>query len=216
MNRLHWAVVAGLVCGTGFSAAVAAAEKPHVSVARVPDSTAATARLEGVMDAPAWAVQAVLCDLEAHPKFSPTSERVAVISDEAAAVVRQSPPGKRADVESQVVPGRRAAVCPGRTHVLNLLDYPFPLGNGWSLAAYEGAVTGSTFRLAFDTLAGPDKGAGEYVVEPLPDGRSSFRMRYVIDLGIKMPEFMLGWAMNKQLPKIFHSLQELAQAHAKR
>jgi hypothetical protein len=50
----------------------------------------------------------------------------------------------------------------------------------------------------------------------MPDGRSSFRMRYVIDLGVNMPEFMLGWAMNKQLPKIFESVQELAQAHAKR
>ncbi len=217
MHRVWMVVAAGFIVSLGLppSSAVAA-DAPRVSVARIPNSTAATARLEGEMDAPAWAVQAVLCDLEAHPKFSPTSELVAVVTDEEAAAIRQSPPRKRAAVESQVVPGRRVAECPGRTHVLSLLDYPFPLGDGWSLAVYEGAVTGTSFRLVFDTLAGPDKGAGEYRVDPLPDGRSSFRMRYVIDLGVKMPEFMLGWAMNKQLPKIFNSLQELAQAHAQR
>ena len=186
-------------------------EKPHVEVTKIPHSTAMIAKLDGEMDVPAAAVQAVLCDLENHTRFSPESERVAVLTEQEGRAIERSAPTKRSAVEPLVMPGRHRAQCPGATYVVNLLDFPFPMGNGWSVALYEGDMTGTTFRLRFDTLFGSDKGAGEYQVIPLSETRSRVRIRYDIDLGISLPRFLLDWTLNSRLPSMFAAIESEAR-----
>lgn len=208
-------VVLPVLCVAVLSPRAWGGEKPRVEVKKVAGSTAAIAKLDGELDVPAAAVQAVLCDLEGHPRFSESSERVAVVTDMEARAFEAAKPKKRSTVEPQVQPGRHRPACPGRTYVLNLLDFPFPMRDGWSMAVYDAAVSGTTFQMKFDTVIGSDKGAGVYTVTPISATRSHLVMVYNIDLGVPLPGFLFDWVMNSQMPGMFEAIGREAKKHVR-
>jgi hypothetical protein len=190
------------------------AGKLRVEVGKVPRSTAVTARLEGEIGAPAAAVQAVLCDLEGYPTFSKTTERVAILGDDEARELQRSPPDGRSAVEPLLRPGRHRAACPGRTYVLNLLDFPFPLRDGWAMAVYDAAVSGATFQIRYDMLVGSAKGSGEYAVTPIAPGQSRLVVTYRMDLGFSLPGFIIDWVLHTEMPHMFEAIERDARRRA--
>jgi hypothetical protein len=203
-------VLGALVLGPLATPARGADSKLHVDVKKVPGTTATLAKLDGEIDVPLAALQAVLCNLEGHTEFSDVTERVAVVTPEQAKEFEAAKPSDRDEIEPYVIPKRHSATCPGRTYVLTLMDFPFPIGDGWSLAVYDAASTEGTFRMKFDTVIGSDKGAGEYTATALSESRSRLVMEYNIDLGLPLPGFLLNYAVKTQLPGQFRAIAQEA------
>jgi hypothetical protein len=185
----------------------------RVEMSKVPNSTATIGKLDGEMDVPQSALQAALCDYEAHPRFSEVTERVAILTAEQAKAFKASKPKNRAAVEPQVIGGKNQPSCPGSTYVLSLMDFPFPMSDGWSLAVYDAVVTDGTFKMKFDTLIGSNKGSGQWTVTPISKSSSRLVMTYNFDLGVALPGFLLKWAMNSQMPSMFHAIEREAKKH---
>lgn len=194
--------------------AVAESTKPKVSLNKVPGTTAAIITVDGEINAPPAALRAVLCDYETYYRFSRTSEKSAVLSDAEVKELQHQKPKHRDDVEPRVVPGRNRSACESRTYVLTLLDYPFPISDGWSLAEYAGAFSGSTFTLTFTNVMGSDKGAGEYRVTPISSERARLVMVANADMGVQLPSFLVQWALDTQLPRLFREIEREARLRA--
>lgn len=188
----------------------------RVEMNKVPNSTAAIGSLDGEMEVPLSALQAALCDYEAHPRFSEVTERAAILTEQQAKAFEASKPKNRAVVEPQVVGGKNRSTCPGSTYVLSLMDFPFPLSDGWSLAVYDAAVTDGSFQMKFKTVMGPSKSSGKWTVTPVSESRSRLVMTYNFDLGVSLPGFLLKWGMNSQMPDMFKAIEREAKKNVQK
>lgn len=193
------------------TAAWAGEKKPRVELKKIPDSTAMIVTLDGEMDLPRSAVQAVLCDYENHGKFSDVTEVAAILSAQEAQALEAAKPKDRSAVKRHAVTGKHTADCPGRAYVLTLMDYPFPVADGWSLTKYDAAVTGDTFTLKYQSVIGSSKLAGDWTVTALSATRSRMVMVTHVDMGISMPGFIMKWAVNSQMPDMFKAIEQEAK-----
>jgi len=105
--------------------------------------------------------------------------------------------------------------CPtGETKVVGIVNFPWPLRDAWQISNFSASLTGTQALIKYDFLAGTAKeSSGYWQIQQAEQGNTLLIAFFNFDIGIRIPAFLIRWAVGRTFPHLFQAMEDYAKEY---